>query len=50
MKIALFFILHETFLITMNLIFSSLTLENCMKNCAVLSYSYRSEILMTTYK
>lgn len=26
-----FFILHETFLITTNLIFSSLTLENCIK-------------------
>jgi len=50
MEIALFCILHETFLRVTNLILSSLTLENFMKNCAAFSFSYRMEILMTTYK
>jgi len=37
MEISLFFILRETFLRITNLILSSLTLDNCMRNCAASS-------------
>jgi len=49
MEITLFFILFETFLTITSPILSSLTLENCVKTVHLFPYSYRLEILITTY-